>query len=152
MSIKYVTQCSVKKLQKGCKKVVKKLSKSFQSFQKAAKNCQKATKSCKKVSKSCQKVAKKWQKVVKKVVKNSVKGRRRRRRRRKRRRRIFVVPRPGTTLSHLVKIGATLKRIVNGYGIPSPELLNPFLGTWFRIYKSRGIGNGIPLGTTRVTL
>jgi hypothetical protein len=34
---------------------------------------------------------------------NSETGRRRRRRRRKRRRR-FVVPRPGTTFSHLVKI------------------------------------------------
>jgi hypothetical protein len=41
-------------------------------------------------------------------------------------------------------IGATLKRILNGFGIPNPELLNPDFGTGFGIYKSRGIG--IPLG------
>jgi hypothetical protein len=38
-----------------------------------------------------------------KVSKNSKTGRTRRRRRRRRRRR-FVAPRPGTTLSHLVKM------------------------------------------------
>jgi hypothetical protein len=66
-----------------------------------------------KVAKKLPKVAKKsCQKVVKKVVKKMAKlkkckntkilkrGRRRRRRRRRRR---FVAPRPGTTLSHLVK-------------------------------------------------
>jgi hypothetical protein len=65
----------------------------------------------KRKEKSCQKVAKKLSKNVKKIVKklsnlskslvkkdqNSETGRRRRRRRR------FVAPRPGTTLSHLVK-------------------------------------------------
>jgi hypothetical protein len=46
-------------------------------------------------------LAKSWQK----VSKNSETGRRRRRRkRRRRRRRRLVAPRPGTTLSHLVKI------------------------------------------------
>jgi hypothetical protein len=40
-----------------------------------------------------------------------------------------------------------LKRIPNGFGIPNPELLNPDFGTGFGIYKSRGIGIGIPLGT-----
>jgi mRNA-degrading endonuclease RelE of RelBE toxin-antitoxin system len=79
-----------KKLSKSCQKVVKKLSKS----------CQKVVK----------KLAKSWQKVSK--LKNSqspdkvttaensetVRGRRRGRGR------IFVVPRPGATLSHLVKI------------------------------------------------
>jgi hypothetical protein len=61
------------------------------------------------LSKSCQKVVKKLSqklsksclKVVNKVSKNYETGRRRRRRRRRRR---FVAPRPGTTLSHLVKI------------------------------------------------
>jgi hypothetical protein len=47
----------------------------------------------KKLSKSCQKVVKKF---VTPGNKNSETGRRRRRRR-------FVVPRPGATLSHLVK-------------------------------------------------
>jgi hypothetical protein len=70
---------------------------------------------CIKVAK---KLAKSWQKVVKKLSKklskngkienwvkkdqNSETGRRRRRRRRRRRSR-FVAPRPGATLSHLVK-------------------------------------------------
>jgi hypothetical protein len=58
------------------------------------------------LSKSCQKVLKGLKKVVKKVGKklaksdkNSETGRRRKRRRKR-----FVAPRPGTTLSHLVKI------------------------------------------------
>jgi hypothetical protein len=80
----------VTKLSKNCQKVDKKLTKS----------CQKVDK---KLSKSCQKVVKKlsksWQKVVKKIEFFSETGRRRRRRRRR-----FVAPRPGTTLSHLVKI------------------------------------------------
>jgi hypothetical protein len=46
-------------------------------------------------TKSFQKVAKKLLKSFQKVSKNSETGRRRRRR--------FVAPRPGTTLSHLVK-------------------------------------------------
>jgi hypothetical protein len=54
------------------------------------------------LSKSCQKVVKKLSKSCQKVSKNSETGRRRRTRRRRR----FVVPRPGTTLSHLVKIPA----------------------------------------------
>jgi hypothetical protein len=32
-------------------------------------------------------------------------------------------------------------------GIPNPDFLNPDLGTGFWIYKSRGIGIRIPLGT-----
>jgi hypothetical protein len=80
----------------------------------------KLSKSCQKFSKSFQKVGKKlaksWQKVSKLKIcrspdkvttaKNSVtvRGRRRRRRERGRGRgRRFVVPRPGATLSHLVK-------------------------------------------------
>jgi hypothetical protein len=59
----------------------------------------------KKLSKSClivdKKLAKSRQKVVKKLVKILKQVRRRRRRRGRRRR--FVAPRPGTTLSHLVK-------------------------------------------------
>jgi dynactin complex subunit len=43
------------------------------------------------------------------VIKHSEKGRRRSRRRRRRRQRRFVAPRPGTTLSHLVKILVSLK-------------------------------------------
>jgi hypothetical protein len=50
-----------------------------------------------KFSTNCQKVSKKLAKSCQKVSKNSETGRRRRRRRR------FVAPRPGTTLSHLVK-------------------------------------------------
>jgi hypothetical protein len=38
-------------------------------------------------------------------------------------------------------VGAILKRN------PNPELLNPDFETGFGIYKSRGIGTGIPLGT-----
>jgi hypothetical protein len=44
-------------------------------------------------------------------------------------------------------IGATLKMIPNVFAIPNPKLLNPDLGTGFGIYKSRGIGIGIQLGT-----
>jgi hypothetical protein len=46
------------------------------------------------------------------------------------------------------KNGATFKRIPNGFEIPNPELLNSDLWSEFGIYKSRGIGIGIPLGTT----
>jgi hypothetical protein len=54
------------------------------------------------------KVEKKSCKKVEKVYKdqNSETGRRRRRRRRRRR---FVAPRPGTTLSHLVKTNNTVE-------------------------------------------
>jgi hypothetical protein len=45
---------------------------------------------------------------------NSQTGRRRRRRRRSRRRKIFAVPRPGTTLSHLVKMLEIPKRVGGG--------------------------------------
>jgi hypothetical protein len=85
-----------------------KLSKSCQNL---SKNCHKVVK---KLSKSCQKVGKKlaksWQKVSKlkicqspdKVttaeISETVRGRRRRGRGRR-----FVAPRPGATLSHLVK-------------------------------------------------
>jgi hypothetical protein len=51
------------------------------------------------LSKSFYKVVKKVAKSCQKVIKNSETGRRRRRRR-------FVVPGPGTTLSHLVKTGS----------------------------------------------
>jgi hypothetical protein len=49
---------------------------------------------------------------LKKKYQNSEMGRRRRRRIRIRRRRRFVVPRPGTTLSHLVKIKQIFQTIV----------------------------------------
>jgi hypothetical protein len=85
----------VKKLSKRCQKVVIKLSKS-----------------CHKVGK---KLSKSWQKVTKLKIcqspdkvttaENSETFRGRRRRRRVRGRR-FVVPRPGATLLHLVKIAA----------------------------------------------
>jgi hypothetical protein len=68
-------------------KIVKKL------WKKVAKSCQKLPKA----AKSCKKVAK-VDKKLSKIGKNSETGRRRRRRRRR-----FVAPRPGTTLSHLVK-------------------------------------------------
>jgi hypothetical protein len=51
-------------------------------------------------------------------------------------------------LTHRKVIGATLKRIPNEFRIPNPELLPPDFGTGFGIYKSRGIGIGIPLGNT----
>jgi hypothetical protein len=71
------------------------------------------------LSKNCQKLVKKVvKKAVKKIVKNSETsemGRRRRRRRRiRRRRRRFAVPRPGTTLSHLVKTKKNKKNISFG--------------------------------------
>jgi hypothetical protein len=44
-------------------------------------------------------------------------------------------------------IGATLKRIPNGFKIPNPELLNPDFATGFKIYNYRWIGIVIPLGT-----
>jgi hypothetical protein len=104
----------------------KKATKLAKSWQKVVKSCQKVVKNCQKVviklSKSCQKAVKSCQKVVKKlskllsklVIKNSETGRRRkRRRRRRRRRRIFVAPRPGTTLSHLVKSIAQKKALLN---------------------------------------
>jgi hypothetical protein len=62
-----------------------------------SKSCQKGQKVVKKVAK---KDVKKLSKSSQKVSTNSQTGRRRRRRRRRRR---FVAPRPGTTLSHLVK-------------------------------------------------
>jgi hypothetical protein len=51
-------------------------------------------------------------------------------------------------LSYRKNIGAALKRIPNGFGTLNPELFNPDLQSGFGIYKSRGIGIGIPLGTT----
>jgi hypothetical protein len=69
------------------KKVVKKFAKKI--VKKMSNNCQKVVK---KLSKRCQKV---FKKLTKSCQKNkSETGRRRRR---------FVAPRPGTTLSHLVK-------------------------------------------------
>jgi hypothetical protein len=71
--------------------------------------------------------------------------------RRRRRRRRFVAPRPGTTLSHLVKTKkhwCHIKEDPDGFGILIPELLNTDFGTGLGIYKSRGIGIGIPLGTS----
>jgi DNA anti-recombination protein RmuC len=65
----------LKKLLKSCKKVGNKLAKSWQ-----------------KVVQSCQKVGKKLSKVVKKLSKSCQKVGKK-----------FVVPRPGATLSHLVK-------------------------------------------------
>jgi hypothetical protein len=44
-------------------------------------------------------------------------------------------------------VGAKLKRILNGFGIPNVKLLNPDLRSRFGIYKSRKIGIGILLGT-----
>jgi hypothetical protein len=58
----------------------------------------------KKLSKSLQKVQKVDKKLSKKFSNSETSRRRRRHSRRRRRRRGFVVPRPGTTLSHLVKI------------------------------------------------
>jgi hypothetical protein len=83
-------------LSKGSKKVAKKLPK----------NCHIVVK---KLSKSCQKSCQKNGKIENWVYndQNSETGRRRRRSRRRRRRR-FVAPRPGTTLSHLVKRIPTL--------------------------------------------
>jgi hypothetical protein len=43
---------------------------------------------------------------------------------------------------------AKIKGILNGYGIPNPEISSPDLRSGFRISKSRGIGIGIPLNTT----
>jgi hypothetical protein len=94
-----------------------------------SKSCQKVVikkaiffkKVVKKLLKSCQKVVKKLSKGCQKVSKNSEMGRRRRRRRRR-----FVAPRPGTTLSLLVKSGHRLSftpfifspRPKNGYPPP----------------------------------
>jgi plasmid stabilization system protein ParE len=63
-----------------------------------------------KLSESCQKVVKKLSKSCQKVSKNSETGRRRRRRIGSRRRR-FVAPRPGTTLSHLVKTTKYIRKV-----------------------------------------
>jgi hypothetical protein len=76
-----------------------------------SKSCQQVVN---KLSKSCYKVVKICQNFFKNLVKLKCSGKflkagnsetvRRRRRRRRTRRRRFVVPRPGATLSHLVKI------------------------------------------------
>jgi hypothetical protein len=70
---------------------MKKLSKCHQKVKLSNSYHKKLSKSCHFFFLSCQKVGK-----------SSETGRRRRRRKRRRRR--FVAPRPGTTLSHLVKI------------------------------------------------
>jgi hypothetical protein len=72
-------------------------NKKIKKIKKKLKNC--CHQVVKKLLKSCQK---KLAKTCHKVCKNSDTGRRRRKRRR--RRRICVAPRPGTTLSQLVKI------------------------------------------------
>jgi hypothetical protein len=62
--------------------------------------------------KICQKKVKIWSKSCQKVVNNnetSETGRRKRRRRRR-----FAVPKPGTTLSHLVKIDLDIRCAVVG--------------------------------------
>jgi predicted RNase H-like nuclease (RuvC/YqgF family) len=93
---------------KSCRKVVK-------NNQKVAKSCpessqkvvKKLSKSCKKLQKIAKKLSKKLSKMNKKLseqLSKILKRVRWRRRRRRRRRRIFVAPRPGTTLSHLVKM------------------------------------------------
>jgi hypothetical protein len=80
---------------------------------KVSKSCQKAVNSCQKVAKSCKMLTKTCQKVVKKVAKKSETGRRRRRRRRRRR---IAAPRPGTTLSHLVKTETSCLQIMHEIG------------------------------------
>jgi hypothetical protein len=52
---------------------------------------------------------------------NSETGKRRRTKKRRRRRKIFVVPRPGASLSHLVKIALSSPKMT-----PPPSRTHPF--------------------------